>query len=83
MNTIMDAYFFPQYRKYSNNSSYFKIFSLEYMEEKKALGTSFLFFKVEAKSYYEIYQIKDLLECSFEYIEIINEHEYDAIVNNT
>jgi hypothetical protein len=46
------------------------------MEEKKALGTSFLFFEIEAKSYYEKYQIKDLLECSFDIIQVIDEQEY-------
>jgi hypothetical protein len=81
MDTIIEAYLFPQYRKYGNGSSYFKIFSLEYMEERKALGTSFLFFEIEAKSYYEKYQIKDLLECSFEQIIIIDAEEYNAIVS--
>jgi hypothetical protein len=72
---------FPKFRKYSNNSSYFKILSMEYMEEKKALGSNFMFFEINAKSYYEKYQIKDLLECSFENIVRIEEGEYNAIVS--
>jgi hypothetical protein len=83
MEAIMEAYLFPQYRKYGNGSSYFKIFSLEYMEERKALGTSFLFFEIEAKTYYEKYQIKDLLECSFDNIVVINSEEYETIVSKT
>jgi hypothetical protein len=79
----MPDFKYPQFRKYSNNSSYFKIISLEYMEEKKALGTSFLFFEIEAKSYYEKYQIKDLLECSFEHISNIDSEEYNSIVSKT
>jgi hypothetical protein len=79
----MSNFEYPQFRKYSNNSSYFKIISLEYMEEKKALGSNFLFFEVEAKSYYEKYQIKDLLECAFEHIMFIKAEEYNSIASNT
>jgi hypothetical protein len=56
---------------------------MEYMEEKKALGSNFLFFEINANSYYEKFQIKDLLECSFDNIEIINEEEYNTTLNKT
>ncbi len=72
---------FPQYRKYTNGSSYFKILSLEYMEEKKALGANFLFFEIEAKSYYEKFQIRDLLECSFDNVMKITDDEYNSILS--
>jgi hypothetical protein len=75
----MSDFQFPQFRKYSNNGSYFKILSQNLMHEKKALGKQYLFFEIDAQTYYEKYQIKDLLECSFENVQIIDEQEYKLI----
>ncbi len=74
---------FPQYRKYNNDASYFKILSLELMHEKKKLGSKYLFFEIQAERYYEKLQILDLLNCNFEQIEIIDEAAYEIIECNT
>jgi hypothetical protein len=73
---------FPQYRRYSNKGSYFKIQSLELMYEKKQLGSKYLFFEIQAERYYEKLQIQDLLNCTFENIEISDEADYEFIKCN-
>lgn len=74
---------FPQYRKYNNDASYFKIMSLELMYEKKKLGSKYILFEIIAERYYEKLQIQDLLNCSFSELKVIDEAEYELIICNT
>lgn len=44
---------FPQYRKYKNNKSYFKIFDFENFQEIKIIGSRFFVSEIRAKLYPE------------------------------
>lgn len=67
---------FPQYRRYKNGLSYFKINSLVEMEEVKIVGSRRLLQQVKATQYPEKVFIHDLLFNYGAYGEMITEDEY-------
>ncbi|MBS1652847.1 MAG: hypothetical protein JSU07_12635 [Bacteroidetes bacterium] len=52
---------FPQYRKYKNNLSYFKIIDERIFIEVQVIGSKYFVNQVEAKQFPEILFVKDLL----------------------
>jgi hypothetical protein len=60
-NNLVEDIFFPQYRKYKNNKSYFKILSLESFEEKYFIGKKIQIRTFHAEQYPEKLFIRDLL----------------------
>ncbi|MGB6038207.1 MAG: hypothetical protein WBG42_18165 [Cryomorphaceae bacterium] len=70
---------FPQYRKYPNNKSYFKVLSSEAFEEIHAIGKRYFLTKVEAKILPDRHFIADMIEASENWVEI-DESEYQAIL---
>lgn len=70
---------FPQYRKYKNERSYFKIPSMNEWEEIQIIGSKCVINKFEVKILPDRNFIQDML---FEYIEnweAIEEKEYETI----
>ena len=70
---------FPQYRKYSNGRSYFKVVSEKEFEELQFIGDSLVWHRVVAKQYPEMRTIKDMLELHEGRWEEIDAIEYNAI----
>jgi hypothetical protein len=63
--------------------SYFKINSFQEMEELKRMGSKWLYYKLNAAQYNDILQIRDLIECSFDHIVVIEGKEYETIASST
>ncbi|MFN5183111.1 MAG: hypothetical protein ACK5D5_08840 [Bacteroidota bacterium] len=69
---------FPQFRKYKNDKSYFKILSMETFEEKYFIGKKMMKREFTAVQYPEKLFVRDLL---FNYGEIglkITQEEYES-----
>lgn len=75
----MNSYTFPQYRKYSNNKSYFKIISADEFEEVQLMGSKKIIHQVKAKAYPEKLYIQDMLNCEESRWIKIEEEEYRLI----
>ena len=69
---------FPQYRKYPNNKSYFKVLSNESFEEIHVIGRKYFLTKVEAKILPDRHFIADMIAASANWVEI-DESEYAEI----
>jgi hypothetical protein len=82
MNSLHENIKFPQYRRYKNGLSYFKILSLAEFEEIKIIGTKRIVLYVKAKQYPEKVYIHDLLFHYQEYAEEIMEKEYLEVLNS-
>ncbi|MGB1728362.1 MAG: hypothetical protein ACPHF2_00085 [Crocinitomicaceae bacterium] len=54
---------YPEYRKLSNNKSFYKIHSENSFEELQLIGTSVMRMTVNATKYPEIIRIKDMIDC--------------------
>ncbi len=66
---------FPQYRKLSNDKTFYKILSDRLFEEVQLMGSKVLRYSVEAKQYPEILKIQDMLQAESPY-SIISEEEF-------
>ncbi|MDC0338160.1 hypothetical protein OAN33_01350 [Flavobacteriales bacterium] len=67
---------FPQYRKYKNIETYFKIISEKEFEEISSLGNKYVKHSIVAKQYPEMLRIKDMLNCEGGTWEIIEAAVY-------
>ena len=54
---------YPEYRKLSNNKSFYKIHSEYSFEELQLLGSSVMKMIINATKYPEIMRIKDMIDC--------------------
>ncbi|MGZ3864584.1 MAG: hypothetical protein ACXVPN_15345 [Bacteroidia bacterium] len=70
---------FPQYRRYKNGLSYFKILSVTEFEEIKLIGSKAIKHKVMAHQYPERVVIHDLLFNYSEFAEEIREDVYRTV----
>lgn len=72
---------FPQFRKYKNNLSYFKITDNNTFIEYKVEGNKVNKYKVLAKILPDRNFISDMLIAS-DYWDIISENDFELFVNN-
>lgn len=79
MNSLLESIKYPQYRKYKNGLSYFKISSPVLMEEIKVVGNKRLAYVIEAKQYPEKVFINDLLLNFAAFADEISEDIYNSI----
>ncbi|MEO8761567.1 MAG: hypothetical protein ABI388_09145 [Bacteroidia bacterium] len=79
MNSLLESIKYPQYRKYKNGLSYFKISSPILMEEIKVVGSKLFTYQIEAKQYPEKVFINDLLLHFAEFADEITEIDYEKI----
>lgn len=77
MNSLLESIKYPQYRRYKNGLSYFKIFSPMLCEEIKVVGSKRVVFKIEAKQYPEMVFINDLLLNFKLFADEVNETTYE------
>jgi len=74
---------YPQYRKYSNEKSYFKIISNEEFEEIQILGKKKTLHHFKAKILPDKNYIYDLTYNYQEYWEVCDKDEYEALKRRT
>ena len=67
---------FPQYRKYKNIETYFKIISEKEFVELSLFGNKFVKHLIVAEQYPEMLRIQDMLNCEGGTWEIIEEEVY-------
>lgn len=67
---------YPQYRKYKNGASYFKIYSPERFDEIKILGQRYELHEFTAKILPDRNFIYDITFAHHDYCEVISEEEY-------
>jgi hypothetical protein len=70
---------FPQYRKLSNEKSFFKILNNSTFQEVQLIGKKKLFHTTEAKQYPEMLKIQDLLQLADTFYLESNEAEWNLI----
>jgi hypothetical protein len=71
---------FPQYRKLSNDKTFYKIQSDRLFEEVQLMGSKVFRYAVEAKQYPEILKIQDMLKLEEPYL-LISEEEFTLKTN--
>jgi hypothetical protein len=67
---------FPQYRKYKNIETYFKIISEKEFEEISSLGNKYVKHSIVAEQYPEMLRIQDMLNCEGGTWEVVEETVY-------
>jgi hypothetical protein len=77
MNSLLESIKYPQYRRYKNGLSYFKILSPILCEEIKVVGSKRLTYTIEAKQYPEKVFINDLLLNYKEFADEVSEAAYE------
>jgi len=79
MNSLLESMKYPQYRRYKNGLSYFKIFSPVLAEEIKVVGSKRFTYTIEAKQYPEKVFINDLLLNYTAFADEISGDAYEKI----
>ena len=74
---------YPQYRKYKNNKSYFKIIAKDEFEEIQILGTNYTLHHFKAKILPDRNFISDMLFDYENHWDVIKEEEYVFIKTKT
>jgi len=67
---------FPQYRKYKNIETYFKIISEKQFEEIVVLGEKYMVHQIKAVQFPEMLRIQDMLQNKDDLWEVLNEVDY-------
>lgn len=75
--TKMSEWSFPEYRKYSNDSSYFRIHSETYFEEIKKMPGGLRHYVFKARILPDRNYIADMLHCAGQSWVIIEASEYE------
>jgi len=73
---------FPQFRKYKNDLSYFKIDSNEHFTEWKKMTNSWEEIQIEATILPDRVFITDMLEENSPYWDTISENEFDSFLKS-
>ena len=69
---------FPQFRKYPNNKSFFKVFSPDEFEEIQVLGKNYLKTRIKAKILPDRNFIADMIAAENNWVKV-EAKEYDEI----
>ncbi len=69
---------FPIYRKYKNNSSWFRVNSLDSFDEIKKVGEKYYLFHFEVKILPDRNFISDMLNKYEEHWDVISEDDFDS-----
>jgi len=72
---------FPQYRKYKNGKSFFKIMSMDKFIEIQLIGHQFLKYEMEAKILPDRNYIHDMLLDYTQNWDLITAEEFDKVNN--
>lgn len=74
----MSEFDFPQYRKLTNDKSFYEIIDNRHFIEKQRIGKQVFTIHVEAKQYPEILRIQDMLDCVVGFF-LSNKEEFESI----
>ena len=66
----MEPFSFPQFRKLTNDQSFYRIDDERHFTEKQRIGSQVFILNIEAKQYPEILRIQDMLQCAEGFSEI-------------
>jgi len=69
---------YPQFRKYPNNKSFFKVFSAEEFEEIQIIGKNYLKVRIKAKILPDRIFIADMLAAHDNWLKI-DRNEYNEV----
>mgnify|MGYP000660163069 CR=1 FL=1 len=72
---------FPQYRKYTNERSYFRIESETQFTEVMKIGQRIDVYTFQAKIFPDIQMVQDMLTQQSEYYALSTEEEFEAMFN--
>lgn len=72
---------FPQYRKLSNNKTYYKIRNERAFDELQVSGNRIFRYEIKAGQYPEMLRISEMLNLSLEHILPCGEEEYVRVYN--
>ena len=72
---------FPQYRKYKELNTWYKISGINEFSEIKQVGEGYLMVKVEAQIYPEKLRVQDMLNCHEGRWEELSEEEWQKVAN--
>ena len=72
---------YPQFRKYRNANSWFKILSDKEFQEIKKVGERYERYHIIAEQFPEMNHIRDMLKCEEDRWENIDEAEFNSILN--
>jgi hypothetical protein len=70
---------FPQYRKLSNDKSYYRIESLTQFIEIQRIGSRLVKHSIRADQYPEMLRIREMLSLELEGIELLSEFEFNQL----
>ncbi len=71
---------FPQFRRYLNGRSYFRIDGPERVSEVQVLGNFYILHDLQAKILPDRVFISDLIEADPDVFELIDQESYDAFL---
>jgi hypothetical protein len=72
---------FPQYRRYTNNLSWFKIEDERHFIELQFIGEKVLRYEVHATQYPEMLRIRDMLTYELPGLEPLSPELFEALVS--
>ncbi|MEQ8323384.1 MAG: hypothetical protein RIC15_00975 [Vicingaceae bacterium] len=75
----MKEYHFPQFRKYTNNQSFFKVLSEDEFEEVKKMPTGYALHRFRVKILPDRNYVSDMLDCANGHWVKIPETEYTKL----
>lgn len=75
----MQEFSFPQYRKYVNGASFFRINSAEHFDELKKMPSGFVRYSFQVKILPDRHYIQDMLNCENNYWVEIAESDFELI----
>ena len=73
---------FPQYRKYKNKNTFYKIVSEKEFEEISFIGSKGFKFTIIAQQYPEMLRIQDMIACLNDTWEPIEQQNYEQQKNS-
>lgn len=68
---------FPLYRKRFDDGAYYKITSSDSFEEIQCIGTRFFLHTIRATKYFEILQVKDMIQSENEMYRSSHQREFE------
>ena len=77
---MKNQFSFPQFRKYTNSASFFKIDSTEHFDEVKKMPSGFKHYSFQVKILPDRHYITDMLNCEKDYWVEISETDYELIM---
>lgn len=72
---------FPQYRKRFDNKSFYKLLNSRMLEEVQLIGDKAFIHYIEAKQYFEIIRLQEILNCQDNQYLLSDQEEYQKMKN--